>query len=557
MKDIVKKEVIKLLKLGDKVKNKDLLALMDKDYDKEDVKDIISTFKEKYSMIRRHARKFAESIMNRYGESTPYNVILEKARRHAEKFDMTDFEFNEFQRILEKEFAGISTQTEDLKPLTNVMMTLGDQQYSIKNLKLNSGDMKNLEEILTLYKDSRELHYYVMMQSITYEKDKIDISATPATYDRTIHDINTAIHPLIAAMFTRYNMEFENRFIHSNITKIIYNRYKHEPIESRSDYELFYDIVHDPNDIVCSNKSTMSDLLFRANLQNQLWNCVLHLRRGKVYNDSFNKFINAVDNCTMNKYNNPDFIYGTHDGTVLKRLLNAFSYKPTHVATYDTTQHIDITNPYLRNMVPKVTRIPLVSIVVHKTDKSANIEDHMKDIEYQFILSNGVVLKKKIEIIYSRGNIFVHLNRALMNIKLNDNNKYVGMRLPAGIEQFEKMTTRKLIFRDLENIEIGKGKGNQYMVTGIVCNETYKHEDNVDYVTNDLSYIRIDSGEDFYEYHPKSGRTNVYKNIKISKDYTVSGADDDSKTKELLENNATIYILSSKNMNENLEVKEI
>ena len=102
--------------------------------------------------------------------------------------------------------------------------------------------MKNLEEILTLYKDSRELHYYVMMQSITYEKDKIDISATPATYVRTIHDINTAIHPLIAAMFTRYNMEFENRFIHSNITKIIYNRYKHEPIESRSDYELFYDI---------------------------------------------------------------------------------------------------------------------------------------------------------------------------------------------------------------------------------------------------------------------------------------------------------------------------
>lgn len=552
MSDIVKKEVIKLLKMGDKVKNKDLLQLREKYNDKELVKKIIETFRDKYELIRKNARRFATSIMHRYSVNTPYHILLEKARKHAEKFNMSDFEFNEFQKILEQEMAGIDTQKEELKPMTKIMKALGDMNYNITNLELDETEQKNLDEIIKLYKESKELHYYVILQSIL-NKNKIEPETTMATYDKNIDDINNPIHPLLVIMFAQKNTELESRFIYSNFTNIVYSRYKNKQFEVRSDYELFYDIINDPMDIVCNSNSTFGDLLYRANLQNQLWYNVLHLRNGKIYNSNFNKFMSAVDVCTLNKYVNPDFIYGTYDGTILRRLLSAFSYKPTFVATFDTKETIDITNPFHQNLVPKVTRIPVLTILVNDDSDKINIEDYFDDIEYQFILSDGVIVKKKIQLIYSRGNVFIHLNRQLKNIKLKDL-QFNATRYPAGIEQFEKMSTKKMVFRDLDNIMVGKGKGNEYMVTGIVCNTTYRYN-NVDYVTGDISFVR-NIENNYYKYNPREGKLNIFEPITIDSIYNVNSTNSDSD-KTLLENNSTIYLLSSKNMDENLSVKEL
>ena len=93
---------------------------------------------------------------------------------------------------------------------------------------------------------------------------------------------------------------------------------KNLALRTKPDYELFYSLVTDPNDVICDVSSPIKDLLNRANLQRHLWNSVLHLRNGQYYNCSTSEFLMSVDMCKLNKYDTPDLVYGRYDGTVSK-----------------------------------------------------------------------------------------------------------------------------------------------------------------------------------------------------------------------------------------------
>lgn len=551
MREIVKKEVIELLKLGDKVKHKNLLKLREKYKDEEIIETIISVFRKKYTSIRKNARNFADVIVEKYNKY-PYHIVLEKSRKYADKLNMSEFEFEEFKKILEKDLAGVDNPNDDLKPMTTIMKALGDTQYDIKKMKLKLSDSKNLDEILQLYEKSKELHSSVLLQSILYQKQpSIDINIVTNNFDKGVDDINTHISPIIVALFLQKNPELDSRFIFASLPHIIYARYNNTDLETRSNYEFFYDLVNDPQDIVCNNKSTMSDLLYRSNLQMQLWNCVLHLRSGKIFNQSFNKFISAIDVCTLNKYVNPDFIYGKYDGTILKRLLNAFSYKPTVITSSEIVDNVDIYNPYKYNIKPQVTRIPIISIRINNFD-THSIDSILKNSQEQFFVINGKVVKRKIQVIYSRGNIFVQIVRQPNNINLD---YYKGVNYPAGVEQFEKMELRKATFDSIDSIVLGKGKGNEYEVTGMVANNTYNHN-SMDYVTSNVAYVR-ERDNRFYKYDPMVGKKNSFKPLNIFPDYYVNGIENNDDEKTFLENNTVIYVLSSKEMKDNLKVKYV
>lgn len=553
MREIVKKEVIELLKLGDKVKHKNLLKLREKYKDEELIETIISVFRKKYTSIRKNARSFADIIVEKYNKY-PYHVILEKSRKYADKINMSEFEFEEFKRILEKDLGGVDNPNDDLTPMTSIMKALGDTQYDIKKMRLKSSDTKNLDEILKLYEKSKELHSSVLLQSILYQKQpSIDINVVTNNFDKGVDDINTHISPIIVALFLQKNPELDSRFIFASLPHIISARYNNADLETRSNYEFFYDLINDPQDIVCSSKSTMSDLLYRCNLQMQLWNCVLHLRSGKLFNPAFNKFESAIDVCTLNKYVNPDFIYGKYDGTVLQRLLNAFSYKPTVVASSEIMNDVDLYNPYKYNIKPRVTRVPIISIRINNFDTNS-IDQILKNSQEQFFVINGKVVKKKIQVIYSRGNIFVQIVRQPQNINL-DYYKGFDYKYPAGIEQFEKMELKKATFDSIDSIILGKGKGNEYEVSGIVANNTYNHN-GMNYITSNVAYVR-DRDNRFYKYNPMEGKINSFKPLNIYPDYFVNGIENNVEEKEFLENNSVIYILSSKEMKENLKVKYV
>ena len=53
------------------------------------------------------------------------------------------------------------------------------------------------------------------------------------------------------------------------------------------------------------------------------------------------------------------------------------------------------------------------------------------------------------------------------------------------------------------------------------------------------------------------GKKNSFKPLNIYPDYFVNGIENSVEEKEFLENNAVIYVLSSKEMKENLQVKYV
>ncbi len=449
--NVVDKEVANLFKLGDKVDQGALLKLRNKYGDEELVNKIQQVFVVKHATIVRGAKKFAAAVRRRYANTNvPYHMLLQKARLHARKYKMSGAEFAEFQRIYEQSLAGTSRGNEVVVPVTNMMRVLGnmgDDGSLSSKFNVKEDDYRNLQEILKLNAASRPLHAQVLLQSLSYGLD----FATSATrsfageYDKARHNPANHVHPVVAALFLGKNQELDEHFLYASISEIVKARYNQEALQTKPAYELFYNLITDPNDIVCDNRSPIADLLHRANLQNQLWNSVLHLRNGQFYQGAFSEFMTSVDVCRINKYDNPDLVYGRHDGTILKRLLSAFSYRPTVVSTMPAQNVATYAhNPYHQNVVPTVTRIPMITIkTIRNNNTPIDIQRDVLKHTQQFIVGN-VITTRDVNVIYSRGVLFVYLDRRHSVVNLGYWRQFNVKNLPIGMSGFERINKQQV-----------------------------------------------------------------------------------------------------------------
>lgn len=442
-------EVQKLLRKKDKITNEDFMRLRSSNKDGDLVDRIQSLYIEKQSNILKKAKKFADLIREKYSNSqTPFHILLEKAHKYKVKYGLSDDEFAEFQRIYEQELVGIKS-VDVVQPATNIQKALGGVtlDYHGSSSKLSSSDEVYAKETMSFNAATKSLHAQVLLQALKY-KD-CDLEALTGAYDRNLHRINDHVHPVVVAMFLPKFKVIENHFLYSNISSIVKARLSGEKLVSLPDYELFYALTTDPNDVVCDSKSTILDLLNRAKLQAQLWNCVLHLRNGQYYQASFKEFINSVDLCRLNKQDSPDFVYGRFDGVIIKRLLSAFSFRPTVVSTLPYMVNPISTNPYAMNMRPQVTAIPMINMRIPPTLVSSGAGVKLSDAlqQVQFFIENGQIVPKQTDLIWSRGVLVFYVDRRATSIKLNDRLTQFSMtKLPTPIAGFEKLNKAPVDF---------------------------------------------------------------------------------------------------------------
>lgn len=447
----VEDEVQKLFRKNNgKISSADFIKLRQKfNDDSELVEKIQKTFLLKKETISKKAKKFAQLIREKYSnQQYPFHLLLEKARLFKVKYGLSDDEFTEFQRTYEQELVGLNSP-EIIVPSTNMMKVLGSINVDFQGfaLKLNDNDYKYLQEILKLYSASRPLHAQVLLQSMQYRD--CDFEAVTGQYRRELgHRPTESIHPVIAAMFLPKIDELETHFLHSNIAGIVKARYNGESLTNRPDYELFYSLTNDPNDVVCDNRSSIQDLLNRAQVQNQLWNCVLNLRNGQYYNAVFRDFVGSVDMCRLNKQDNPDLVYGRYDGTILKRLLSAFSFRPTIVATTPVYNIVNL-NPYQQNVRPIVTAVPMINLRLPPTindNTPISLSDALD--QNQYFLENGAMIPRHTSLIYSRGVLFFFVDRRANVIRYNDMQPFNIARLPLSVSGFERLNDREVDYSD-------------------------------------------------------------------------------------------------------------
>jgi len=443
-------EVQALLRKNGKITNEDFMRLRSSYNDDQLVNKIQDLYIEKQSNLLKKAKKFADLIREKYAQSqTPFHVLLEKAHKYKVKYGLTDAEFAEFQRIYEQELVGIKS-VEVIQPSTNIQKVLGGVtlDYHGSAMKMSGDDAKHAQELIAYNAASKSLHAQVLLQALKY-KD-CDLEALTGVYDRNLMKINDHVHPVVVALFLPKIKILENHFLYSNISAIVKARINGEKIVSLPDYELFYALTTDPNDVVCDSKSTILDLLNRSKLQVQLWNCVLHLRSGQYYQASFKDFIASVDLCRLNKQDTPDFVYGRFDGVVIKRLVSAFSFRPTVVSTLPYMVNPIATNPYSMNMRPQVTAVPMINMrIPPKLSGSPAIDLSSATQQVQFFIENGQIVPKQTDLIWSRGVLIFYIDRRATSIKLNDQLSQFSMtKLPQPIAGFEKLNNAPVSYRE-------------------------------------------------------------------------------------------------------------
>lgn len=444
-------EVQKLFRRnGGKLSQQEFQNLRNKYGNEELVDKIQKGFIEKHNEISKKAKKFATLIRQKYSDQQhPFHVLLEKAIKYKNKYGLTDDEFVEFQRIYENELVGLKSP-EVFTPNTNIMKVLGNVNVNLQGFmgKLSDSDYKVLQEILKLHASSKPLHSQVLLQSMQYQD--CGIEALTGGYDRNIHNASNHIHPVIAALFLPKIDVLETHFLHSNIANIVKTRYNNENFSSVADLELFYALTRDPNDIVCDIRSTLGDLHNRALLQNQLWNAVLSLRNGQYYNSTFKEFISTIDICRLNKHDTPDLVYGRYDGTVLKRLLAAFSFRPTVVATVPIYQQFS-TNPYQQNIKPTVTYVPMINLKLGPSiNNNEPIELNEALQQHQYFLENGNIVQKHTSLIYSRGVLIFYVDRRANIINtVNTMNPVAILNFPTAVSGFERLNDREVEAKDI------------------------------------------------------------------------------------------------------------
>lgn len=466
----VNDEVQRLLRKNGKISSQDFLRLRSQYKDDELVNKIQAAYAEKQGNIVKKAKKFAQLIREKYSQTqTPFHLLLEKAYKYKTKYGLTDEEFAEFQRIYEQELVGLKS-TEVVQPANNLTKVLGGVTLDYHGFqgKLNDNDFKYLQEILKLHATSRPLHAQVLLQSMQYTD--CGEEALSATYDRNLHRVGEHVHPVVAALFVPKFKIVDEFFLFSNIAGIVKCRYNGEPLQSRPDYEVFYALTTDPNDVVCDNRSPVLDLLNRAQLQTQLWNSVLHLRNGQVYNASFKDFIGSVDMCRLNKQDTPDLLYGRFDGVIIKRLLSAFSFRPTVVATTPVAVSTVAFNPYLLNVRPQVTSVPMINMRIPPQMNDTTTVDLQSALnQNQFFLEGGAIVPRSTSLIWSRGLLVFYVDRRATSISYNDHlNQFSMATLPSSvaIAGFERLNTRPVDFQHTITI-----KNEDYRLRSVVVSE--------------------------------------------------------------------------------------
>jgi len=457
-----------------------LLALRRKYKDEELVNKIQDVFSQRHTKIVKGAKKFADAVRKRYSHSdVPFHQLLFKARAHAKKHHLTESEFSEFQRMYEQELSGTNHRNEVVVPVTNMMKVLGNITDGMDDhFKVEESEYRNLQEILKLNDMSRPLHAQAILQSLQY-KD-LDYIAVSGKINPDKHNPGEHVHPVIAAMFLPKVNVLESHFLYANISSIVKARYNQIPLSTRPDYELFYSLVTDPNDVVCDSKSPVADLLNRCNLQNHLWNAVLHLRNGQAYNSSFRDFITAVDTCRLNKYDNPDLVYGRHDGTVVKRILSAFSFRPTVITTIPIS-NVFATNPYAQNVRPTVTSIPMINVRLQQyqsaydplyggngsVQKAGPVKLSGCLQQPQTFIEGNVLVQRVSDVIYSREVLIFYVDRRANLLQYGT--PFNLSRLPTAVAGFERINDYQV------DIECSlKVRNDKFCLRSVVVAETNK-----------------------------------------------------------------------------------
>ena len=411
---------------------------------------------------------FTKDMFKKYGsQDLSLQEVLRKARTSKDKYDLSDNDFHMFRVLYEHK---LDQSSSDLKMSERsrksaVGKALGSVAppfiTSTQSIKVDSRDKGYVNEIVRIAEQNRAEHASCIIQSMIYED--MDPIVLFAPYAPQLHNIAGHIHPIIAAMFIPKIPILEDRMLNSNLAGIIRDRFHGAPIRYKPDFEFFIDLTTDRNDLVCDTHSVYKDLLRRVDVQEIVRKIVWNMRNGHLFTSDNIGFITSIDSCKMSPMDSPHLIYVRDEGTLLRRLLNIFSFRPTHV----TTRPVFALSG-LANVISSLTQLSMIHVMLplrYTTQTQNNVAINLTstlDAPHWFMEGNIIVPKQQ-SIIYSREVIFFYVNRRYQSISRIFSSTYQFTRLPVTLTGYDKLNDHHIDFEDQQFFH-----GTRYFLRSVV-----------------------------------------------------------------------------------------
>jgi len=471
-KSIVDKEVKRLLKSGGneqdawyKLKSKfnNNPALMNSIYE---------AYKDKYKYIYKKASKFKSLLFNKYaGLNLSQEELIHKAKKYQRKYKLTDEEFSMF----------IMLATTDRALFTNLYNVANSKMASAlgydavmqtaSKLNVKETEYKDVEETLRLHAETKALHQQVVLQHFTFGDCAPE--ALLGKFDRVKSNGYSFIHPILAALFLPKFQSLDETMLVANIGSIVERKQRGEPLTTQPDYNLYWAMITDPNDIVCSSlDSAAKDLKIRFKLQTRVWDSVLKLRQGKYYQDSQHNvdFMTAIDECRSNVYDAPDLTYVRDEGTILRRLLSSFSLRPT-IVSINRLSTIAV-NTFDANSISQLTTVPMVTLrlpVSFTAGSGAPLRLEEALTQPQWFIENKMIVPKSLSLVYSKDVLFFFIGRRFQTINLSRyTSPYNFNALPMTVSGWETLNEYPIHYNETLSI-----MGDSYTLRSVVLIECF------------------------------------------------------------------------------------
>lgn len=380
-----------------------------------------------FSNIYRRAKKFKQAILDRYGSLGLNRAdLLRKAKKYVKRYNFSDAEFDLFDIILNTDSNSKYAYT---LPTSQMAKTLGFDSYVATSSKLNVKPTEQaiVEEIVNKYGETKPLHNQLILQTLTYQDTAPE--ALAGCFDSCKDNAYQYIHPVIAALFIPKVELLEEQILLSNIGYIVQRKANEQPIMTLPDYKLYWDMVIDPNELACTTTNAIADLRNRFNLQTHLWNAVFNLRQGRYYykeTSGLLQFMQALDNCKNVIHDAPDLTYVKDEGTILRKILSAFSLYPTYVSV-TKLWNMFMGSSYGLPCAPSdmtgfgnVKRVPMIPLrlppTMAQSTTAVSIEEALTQPQWYF--ENTRIVPKTLQIIHSNEVIFFYVCRRYQSVNI-------------------------------------------------------------------------------------------------------------------------------------------
>lgn len=444
----IDKEVAHLIKkTANKAKtNYAIIEDLKQKYKDDQIVDaVMAKYNEKLKRVRKIAEKIRDRLVTKYPNYSMKEYI-EKVSEYKKKYAFDDSEMNHILHLLFQNTSRLSN-TEVLDVTYNEMSkALGFVPASLSmsgKMNVKQDEMEQLQAILTIAAVTKELHSQVTLQSLIY--DDCSDSAVIGQLDRAKYNIFSYVHPVVAALFIPKFDFLDNHMLIASIANIVQHRYNGNELTTQPDYELYMDIATDPSETACTlgKPKPFTDLLNRCNVQTKLWESVLNLRQGKYYTNDLSSFILAIDTCKNSIFDAADMAYVKDEGTILRKLLAAFSIRPTIVSTAPLYGISSATSNLATLAATHITTISMITMRIPVIDNKSAVQSiKLKDAleQRQLYIHRRQITVKSQTILYSRELLIFYVHRRYQHLNLNRLIKpYAMLELPITMSAYEKL----------------------------------------------------------------------------------------------------------------------